>query len=78
MSGWRTVAFGAAKSDRLELTSIHNFGCRDERPDAGLAVPPRGRQVVGPLAGHDVLNEDPDRPSRRQRPKLDGRSDRRG
>ena len=51
---------------------------RGERPDAGLAVPPGGRLVVDPLAGHDILNEEPNRSGRHQQHGLDGRSDRRG
>jgi hypothetical protein len=52
-------------------------GC-GERPDASLAVTPGRRQVVGPLAGHDVLNEEPNRPGSRQRAEFDARSDRQG
>lgn len=49
---------------------------RCERPNAILSVSSGRRQVVVPLGGHDILNEEPYSPGCGQRSEIDARSDR--
>jgi signal transduction histidine kinase len=49
-----------------------DFPGRGEGADSHFSISPGGRQVVGPLGGHDILNQELNRPGGRQ--EFDGRS----